>query len=75
MTANKMFVLLANAKMQSSNCLRVAIKDTTDLWHRRYGHLNNKSLKTLHYKQLVKGLPKLKAVKRVYCLQHRKTTS
>lgn len=65
MTANRIFVLLANARMQSLNCLRMATEDTTDLWHRRYGHLNNKSLRTLHYKQLVKGLPKLQAVKSV----------
>lgn len=65
MTANRMFVLLANANMQSSSCLQVAAEDITNIWHRRYGHLNNKSLKTLPYKQLVKGLPKLKAVKRV----------
>ncbi|CAL8156633.1 unnamed protein product [Prunus armeniaca] len=65
MTANRMFVLLANANIQSSSCLQVAAEDITDLWHRRYGHLNNKGLRTLHYKQLVKGLPKLKAVKRV----------
>ena len=65
MTANRMFVLLANTKMQSSNCLQVTTEDTTNLWHRRYGHLNNESLWILHYKQLVKGLAKLKAVKRV----------
>jgi hypothetical protein len=78
MTANRMFVLLANTKIQSSNCLQVTTKYTTDLWHRRYGHLNNKSLRILHYKQLVKGLPKLKAMKRVCTVcdiekQHRET--
>ena len=64
MTMNKMFVLLAKTKMQSSNCLQIAAEDVTDLWHRRYGHLNNKSLRTLHSKQLVNGLPKLKVVEK-----------
>lgn len=65
MTANRMFVLLAKAKTQSLNCLQAIAEDTTDLWHRRYGHLNNKSLRTLQQKELVKGLPQLKAVNKV----------
>ena len=31
MIANRMFVLLANIKIQSSNCLQVTIEDTIDL--------------------------------------------
>jgi len=33
MTGNRMFVLLANIKMQSLNYFQVTTEDTTDLWH------------------------------------------
>ncbi|XP_073263189.1 uncharacterized protein [Populus alba] len=63
MAANRMFVLLATMITQPSNCLITSMDDLSELWHHRYGHVNNKSLKTLESKQLVKGLPQLKAKK------------
>nr|GEW48633.1 hypothetical protein [Tanacetum cinerariifolium] len=46
--------LLSVGKLQEKG---VAEVDTTDLWHKRYGHLNNKSIRTMQHKQMVKGLP------------------
>nr|GFA91111.1 retrovirus-related Pol polyprotein from transposon TNT 1-94 [Tanacetum cinerariifolium] len=56
-TPNRMFKMLAVMKSLSEKCLQVAEVDTTDLWHKRYGHLNNKSIRTMKHKQMVKGLP------------------
>lgn len=58
MSANRMFVLLALVP-QSPTCFKATSEDTTDLWHRRFGHLGHKSLRTLQYKKMVKGLPQL----------------
>lgn len=48
------------------------------LWHRRFGHLNYKGLKTLSYKKMVDGLPSLKTPEKLCtaCLtgkQHRES--
>ena len=40
------------------DCLAV-LEDTTNLWHRRLGHLNLKLLKYLQTNVLVKGLPNI----------------
>ena len=34
---------------------------TEELWHRRYGHLNEHDLVKLQKKSMVEGLPKLKS--------------
>jgi transposase InsO family protein len=58
MTANRMFVLLANmVSKNSSTCMLATSDDLAYLWHRRYGHLNYKGLRTLQYRKMVKGLP------------------
>lgn len=36
-----------------------------DLWHKRYGHLNFRSLSDLNTKELVYGLPKLNTIKAI----------
>ncbi|BBH07042.1 ADP glucose pyrophosphorylase large subunit 1 [Prunus dulcis] len=54
-----------------SKCLIASTDDLSDLWHRRYGHVNNKSLKALESKQLVKGLPQLKATNKACTVCHR----
>ena len=70
MVANRMFVLLAIMITQPSNCLIASMDDLSDSWHHCYGHLNNKSLKTLESKQLVKGLPQFKATNTACTLCH-----
>ena len=61
MTTNWMFVLLANVVLETSTCLQTVTEDSSQLWHRRFGHLSYKGLRTLQYKEMVKGLPLLKA--------------
>lgn len=65
-SANMMFIVFAQPQSQSQapqahkdNCLLTSAQHTTQLWHRRYGHLNYKDLKTLESKKMVRGLPKL----------------
>lgn len=55
-----MFVISVVMKPLSDKCLHIDKEDEVNLWHRRYGHLNNKAIETMQYKQMVKGLPKLK---------------
>ncbi|GJY62081.1 hypothetical protein Tco_0462738 [Tanacetum coccineum] len=47
LTPNRMFKVLAVMKPLSEKCLQVAELDTVDVWHNRYGHLNNKSIRTM----------------------------
>jgi hypothetical protein len=60
MTANRMFLVYAKMKPLPGNCLKMEEEDLETLWHRRYGHLNNKSIQIMQQKQMVKGLPKFK---------------
>ncbi|PRQ17740.1 putative RNA-directed DNA polymerase [Rosa chinensis] len=60
MSANRMFVILANMLPQASACFQTVSEDNTHLWHCRYGHLSFKGLKTLQYRNMVKGLPDFK---------------
>ena len=80
MTMNRMFVLRSNTQPIKRElkevCLQVATQDLAHLWHRRYGHLSYKGLKTLHDKGMVRGLPRFSESKTVCtnCLkekQHR----
>ena len=57
MATNMMFILLAIMITQPSNCLIANEDDLSYLWHHRYSHVNNKSLKAFESKQLIKGLP------------------
>ena len=65
MTANRMFALLSNTsanKLQTQQteeeiCLQTTSQNLAHLWHRRYGHISHKGLKTLQHKGMVKGLP------------------
>ena len=51
---------------QAATCFKTIIEDNTHLWHHRYGHLGFKGLRTFHHKQMVRGLPQLKALSKVY---------
>lgn len=64
MSSNKTFVLLASAPtdIPDQACFQVTSEDeTTQLWHRRFGHLNMKGLRMLAYRKMVEGLPIVKA--------------
>ena len=86
MSANRMFILLAKPKtqvqaqvpIQNPARFKTTSKDQADLWHRRFGHLNFKGLKTLSSKKMVKGMPPLNASPEIctVCMvgkQHRET--
>lgn len=63
MTANRMFILFAQSQTslhaKQDSCLHTSTQDDdlSLLWHRRYGHLSYKGLRTLQYKKMVHGLP------------------
>jgi transposase InsO family protein len=65
MSANRMFILLARILPKAPTCFQTIIEDNTHLWHCRYGHLSFKGLRTLQYKQMVRGLPQLKAPSKI----------
>ena len=60
-----MFILLARILPKASTFFQKILKDNTHLWHCRYGHLSFKGLRTLQYKQMVRGLPQLKAPSKI----------
>jgi transposase InsO family protein len=61
MSINRMFILLshtsASLNAPSERCFYTSSHDLFRLWHRRYGHLSYKGLKTLQHKGMVHGLP------------------
>ncbi|TXG65249.1 hypothetical protein EZV62_006524 [Acer yangbiense] len=61
MSANRMFILLAASQPSKPSCFHTATQDLSHLWHCRYGHLSHKGLRTLQFKKMVHGLPKLEA--------------
>lgn len=61
MTANRMFILLAKSQAKKANCFHTTAQDLSHLWHRRYGHISHKGLRTLQFKKMVHGLPQLSA--------------
>jgi transposase InsO family protein len=80
MSANRMFVFLATMMPKIPTCFKTASEDETHLWHCRYGHLNFKGLRTLHYKKMVRGLPEMKTPSKLCndCIigkQHRESIS
>ncbi|KAG6396851.1 hypothetical protein SASPL_143008 [Salvia splendens] len=81
MTANRLFKIMATkySMVATEECLKTTTMDDLQLWHRRYGHLNYKGLRTLKYQNMVRGIPHLNtegAEKCVSCLvgkQHRES--
>ena len=65
MSTNKMFILLAKILSKAPTCFQTILEDNTHLWHCRYGHLSFKGLRTLQHKQIVRGLPQLKAPSKI----------
>ncbi|KAM2928689.1 hypothetical protein COP2_035913 [Malus domestica] len=71
-----MFALVARCPVKTQSCLSLTTADQADRWHCRYGHLSWSGLKVLQQKNMVEGLPKFKASKKLCegCLvgkQHR----
>jgi len=62
MSSNRMFILLATCHPKEPTCFNIITEDSTQLWHCRYGHLHYKGLNNLEQKEMVSGLPKLKAL-------------
>ena len=59
MSANRMFFLLAMPQPSKVACFHTTTQDMSQLWHRRYGHLSYKGMRTLQFKKMVHGLPQL----------------
>lgn len=59
MTRNRMFLVNARMKPIGGRCLKLEGDGNEQIWHRRLWHMNKKSLRTMQFKQMVKGLPKL----------------
>ena len=61
MTKNRMFMVRAYVKKTKgveTRCLQ-ATTPNDQLWHKRFGHLNTRSLRSLAEKDMVKGLPNI----------------
>jgi len=56
MSGNRMFVLIATMGAETTTCFQVDLEDNFQLWHNRLGYLSYDGLKTLIFKQMVKGL-------------------
>lgn len=65
MTANRMFIVSAIMKTDPNQCLKIEEDEVATLWHKRYGHLNNTSIQSMHDKKLVNGLPPMKEIPKV----------
>lgn len=65
MTTNRMFIVSATMKANLLKCLMIEEDEMACLWHKRCGHLNNTSIRIMHDKQLVNGLPKMKEASKV----------
>ena len=65
MSINRMFILFpdneSSSQEQAGQCLHTGTQNLGSLWHRRYGHLSYKGLRTLLYKNIVHGLPHISA--------------
>ncbi|KAM1179120.1 hypothetical protein ACFX1X_018618 [Malus domestica] len=55
MSKNRMFSM--NIQNDVAKCLKTCYKDTSWLWHLRFGHLNFGGLELLSKKEMVRGLP------------------
>ncbi|GJZ60537.1 putative RNA-directed DNA polymerase [Tanacetum coccineum] len=60
MSSNRMFLIKAKPSC-NGECHKAETDGASLLWHQRFGHINNKSLKVLYDKGLVKGLPTITA--------------
>lgn len=54
-----MFIVLAMSQPEKNSCFYSTTSDPTHFWHCRFGHLSHKGLRTLQFKEMVRGLPQL----------------
>jgi hypothetical protein len=54
--SNNMFLLDVSSQEITTTCLN----SNSQLWHKRYAHLNFDSMRLLHNNNMVKGLPRIK---------------
>ncbi|MFS7989867.1 putative RNA-directed DNA polymerase [Helianthus anomalus] len=59
MSRNRMFPVFASLKPAPIKCLQVREDSKTQIWHRRFAHVNHKALRTMQYRKMVKGLPSI----------------
>ncbi|KAJ0444180.1 putative RNA-directed DNA polymerase [Helianthus annuus] len=57
MTRNRMFLVNAIMKPVMNKCLKVDVDGSSQIWHKRFGHVSNKSIRTMQYRKMVKGIP------------------
>ncbi|KAM0015323.1 putative RNA-directed DNA polymerase [Helianthus debilis subsp. tardiflorus] len=57
MTKNRMFVVHGKVKAAPSQCLQASEVQNTQVWHKRFAHVNHKAIRTMQYKKMVNGLP------------------
>lgn len=73
-----MFPVYVSPQSQQPECLQVSGDSSIQLWHKRFGHVNHKAIRTMLYKGMVIGLPMI-AEKHDICetcaigKQHRET--
>nr|KYP40819.1 Retrovirus-related Pol polyprotein from transposon TNT 1-94 [Cajanus cajan] len=65
MANNRMFPIKAKPVITEAACIQTSNVDSTEMWHKRYGHLSYGGLKLLNQKAMVKGLPELKEMDKV----------
>nr|KYP35468.1 Retrovirus-related Pol polyprotein from transposon TNT 1-94 [Cajanus cajan] len=65
MANNRMFPIKAKLVITEAACIQTSNVDSTEMWHKRYGHLSYGGLKLLNQKAMVKGLPELKEMDKV----------
>nr|GFA25350.1 hypothetical protein [Tanacetum cinerariifolium] len=59
MAKNRMFIVYGYQKDATGHCLQVTDDNTTHIWHKRFGHVNYKAIRTMQYQNLVKGIPQV----------------
>ncbi|KAL4581072.1 hypothetical protein LXL04_017280 [Taraxacum kok-saghyz] len=59
MTKNRMFPVYVSSQPVQEECPQTSVDSNTQLWHKRFGHVNHKAIRTMLYKQMVIGLPSI----------------
>lgn len=57
MTKNRMFLVKETMKLDVERCFKIEKENLEQLWHRRLGHVNNKSLRTMQFNHMVDRMP------------------
>ncbi|KAM0043888.1 putative RNA-directed DNA polymerase [Helianthus debilis subsp. tardiflorus] len=57
MSKNRMFPVIGARSLPQTECLQVSEDQKSQIWHRRFAHVNHKAIRTMQYKKMVKDLP------------------